>query len=178
MAVATTKAEVLQRLKSRLIEVLPDVCNEQTVILSVSANPLEKWPATNHRVVFVVSPTGGRFGTDQQGGGDQQPAYSGGAAISIFVQNRQDRRGHDDQFLTDTEGPYAGSGILQLEGAVLYALVGHYLTNADGDCILTDQITPMSDSAPQRASVQKIGDLQILVALEYHWDLTMDGVFT
>jgi hypothetical protein len=164
--VATTKTEIAQAIVDRLVDQVAEF-NRTTLFLSIAPDP-DDLPSIQHNLFGTVAVSAGNF--DEAvfvGGGQNTVFYNGSIAVTIFSKIQTGRPGVSTDLVSDR-----ARGLWEIERKVLRALAGHAIQNPDGDPIGTEYLQPLSDSDARREDVTKTGDLQVVFALAFEWDLT------
>jgi hypothetical protein len=166
--VATDHVTVLEAVARRLRDEV-DEFNESTCI--VTANPPRDIPPNiNHNVFCTVSPTDGNYDESAfVGGAENSLIEEAGVMIVLMSSVKLDRVGHNSEILA-----HESRGLLQIKAKILKTLTGHQLKDTSGNWLLTEYMRPIRSESPQSGedSGRDIGDLAIVFATPFLWDLT------
>lgn len=171
----TTKREVLQRIKARLQDRLPEYRDRVFIVIGNDL-PMN----IRDKTFLIIRPLGGSFNWSQmQAAGSVVAAYEGTVAIEVWKEHRLDRQGLSESVLVDD------NGLLDLEQQIVSGLIGTLLPTTDDPYggILTAELMPVSDGDPMRNHDETFGGGEpstigcrciqsISFATNFMWDLT------
>lgn len=161
----TDQGDILAAIRDKLITDIADF-NDSTCFLTLKPVPPLIGSAGN--LFCTVCPDNSSFNEGVfEGAGEAFLEENGGAIVSVFSRIRLDRNQRATEALTN-----AARGLLNVyKKAVLKALAGQQLTDADGNEILDNLLMPSGFTTPQLAEEDVIG-FSLHFHTDFDWNLS------
>ena len=118
--------------------------------------------------LVTVSPGDGRFPAEYQiGGGSATCVEETSVTVTLYTRTRTDQTDHAERLFHDET-----RGLMVLKQKVLKALVGHVLTDIDGNELLTQHLYAMQSWRPRVDQQSNLAMTAVGFGVDYNWDLT------